>query len=69
MTPPVRFEISENAVYLAQVFYGVTIPLMTLATATFVYRMLKSARRKSFWSDTCITFGWVGCLAAFLLST
>ncbi|KAK8005990.1 hypothetical protein PG991_012287 [Apiospora marii] len=63
MPPPILFEISENAVRLAQVFYGVTIPLMTLATATFVYRMLKSARRKSFWSDTCITIGWALAVA------
>ncbi|KAK8050942.1 hypothetical protein PG993_002327 [Apiospora rasikravindrae] len=50
--------ISDEAVRVAQCFYGVTIPLVAVATATCGYRMLKSTRSRSIWSDTCIIVGY-----------
>ncbi|KAK8091246.1 hypothetical protein PG994_000751 [Apiospora phragmitis] len=55
--------ISDESVRLAQVFYGVTIPLVALATATFAFRILKSTRSRSVWSDTCIALGYALTIA------
>lgn len=52
-------EISDEAAHTAQVFYGVTIPLVVLATATYAFRMSKSTRSRSVLSDICITVGYV----------
>ncbi|KAK8118463.1 uncharacterized protein PG998_003089 [Apiospora kogelbergensis] len=51
-------EISDEAAHTAQVFYGVTIPLVVLATATYAFRMSKSTRSRSVLSDICITVGY-----------
>ncbi|KAK7981472.1 hypothetical protein PG988_003710 [Apiospora saccharicola] len=50
--------ISDEAVRVAQIYYGVTIPLVVLGTATCAYRMVKSTRSRSVWSDTCIIIGY-----------
>lgn len=65
--PPPAFDvISDEAVRVAQIYYGVTIPLVVLATATCAYRMLKSTRSRSVWSDTCIMIGYVSFCPVFV---
>ncbi|KAK6852869.1 hypothetical protein PG995_011420 [Apiospora arundinis] len=57
--PPRGIDVfSEEAVRTAQCFYGVTIPLVVLATATFAFRMSKSTRSRSVLADICITVGY-----------
>lgn len=55
--------ISDRAVVVAQMFYGVIIPLVVLASATLAYRLGRfKARVKpriNMWSDGCITVGYV----------
>jgi len=52
--------ISERAVVVAQIFYGVTIPLVVLATATLGYRLSRiKSNLNNIWSDGCITVGYV----------
>ena len=51
--------ISDRAVVVAQIFYGVTIPLVILASATLAYRLGRFKSRKNMWSDGCITVGYV----------
>lgn len=66
MGPAPAFDvISDEAVRVAQIYYGVTIPLVALGTATCAYRMLKSTRSRSVWSDTCIIIGYVGICRFF----
>lgn len=50
--------ISDRAVVVAQIFYGVTIPLIVLATATLGYRLTRF-NRANLVSDGCITAGFV----------
>lgn len=50
--------ISDRAVVVAQIFYGVTIPLVVLATATLGYRLTRF-NRANLWSDCLITVGYV----------
>jgi len=54
--------ISERAVVVAQIFYGVTIPLVVLATTTLGYRLSRIKSLRSPWSDVCITIGYVSYL-------
>lgn len=54
--------ISERSVVVSQIFYGVTIPLIVLATATLGYRLSRMKGRTTLWSDICITIGYVRCL-------
>ncbi|KAM7186699.1 hypothetical protein V8F33_011686 [Rhypophila sp. PSN 637] len=56
--------ISERAVVVTQIFYGVTIPLVVLATATLGYRLARMKGRSNLWSDVCITIGYILTLAA-----
>lgn len=53
--------VSEHAVVVAQIFYGVTIPLVVLATVTLGYRLSRiKSNMNNIWSDGCITVGYVG---------
>ncbi|KAM7220114.1 hypothetical protein V8F06_004442 [Rhypophila decipiens] len=56
--------ISDRAVVVAQIFYGVTIPLVVLATATLGYCLSRMKGRSNLWSDGCITIGYILTLAA-----
>jgi len=60
--------ISDRAVVVAQIFYGVTIPLLVLATATLGYRLSKIKSRRNPWSDGCITVGYVSAPCTFPVS-
>lgn len=66
-TPGGPIVISDRAVVVAQIFYGVTIPLLVLASATLAYRLFKIKSRINcrmhLWSDGCIITGYVSCLA------
>ncbi|KAK7928903.1 hypothetical protein PG985_005901 [Apiospora marii] len=68
MGPAPAFDvISDEAVRVAQIYYGVTIPLVALGTATCAYRMIKSTRSRSVWSDTCIIIGYALTIADWAL--
>lgn len=58
--------ISDRAVVVAQIFYGVTIPLIVLASATLAYRLFGIKSRINsqmhLWSDGCIITGYISCL-------
>jgi len=55
--------ISDRAVVVAQIYYGVTIPLVVLASATLAYRLgrfkTRITSRMNMWSDGCISVGYV----------
>ncbi|KAK1828735.1 hypothetical protein QBC39DRAFT_312554 [Podospora conica] len=61
--------IDDRAVVVAQMYYGVTIPLVVLATATLAYRLgrfkTRVQSRMNMWSDACITVGYILTLACF----
>ncbi|KAI6374822.1 hypothetical protein MCOR25_003084 [Pyricularia grisea] len=70
MAPTARpIIISDRAVFVGQVFYGIGIPLLVLATVTLGYRMFQINARRALWSDGCIVVGYiltVACLGLFV---
>lgn len=61
MSASAEIVISSRAVYLAQIFYGITIPLFALATATFGFRMwrIKAQAGMNRASDICMALAFV----------
>lgn len=51
--------ISDRAVFVSQVFYGIAIPLLVLSTVTLGYRIYNIKARRALWSDGCIVVGYV----------
>ncbi|TLS27844.1 hypothetical protein PpBr36_00684 [Pyricularia pennisetigena] len=68
-SPDGSIVISDRAVFVSQVFYGITIPLLVLATVTLGYRMARIKTRRTLWSDGCIVAGYilgVACLGLYV---
>ncbi|EHA54271.1 hypothetical protein MGG_01190 [Pyricularia oryzae 70-15] len=57
--------ISDRAVFVSQVFYGIAIPLLVLSTVTLGYRIYNIKARRALWSDGCIVVGYVLAVTCF----
>jgi hypothetical protein len=64
-TPGDPVPISDRVVVVSQIFFGVTIPLLVLASATLGFRLSRIRSLANIWSDGCITAGYILTVAAW----